>query len=128
MEKKNVYPYLEGDDYWVIENGKVIWSCWDDVSEELHDTNPDREYFDTKGCAEDKLREDAIVNRRTQITMNGIIVRGDINELKDLVLDIQETIKEGNELPSYITDFFYSIESSYQAFYSLDQDNWDKNH
>ena len=75
-----------------------------------------------------KLREDAIINRRTQITMNGITVRGDINELKDLVLDIQETIKEGNELPSYITDFFYSIESGYQAFYSLDQDNWDKNH
>lgn len=37
------YPFSEGDDYYTIDNGKVVWSCWDDVSEELH--TPDKKYF-----------------------------------------------------------------------------------
>jgi hypothetical protein len=31
------YPFKEGDDYWVIQNGKIIKSCWDDVSEKMFD-------------------------------------------------------------------------------------------
>ena len=31
------YPFEEGDDYWVIQNGKIIKSCWDDVSEKMFD-------------------------------------------------------------------------------------------
>lgn len=54
MNKK--YPFQEGDDYWtlkeswstssgVYEGSIFIWGCWDDVSEELHDENPDTEYY-----------------------------------------------------------------------------------
>lgn len=41
----NQYPFEEGDDYWTVEGITLIWSCWDDVSEELHDENPKKEYF-----------------------------------------------------------------------------------
>lgn len=30
-----IFPFKEGDDYWTVEDGKPIWSCWDDQSEEL---------------------------------------------------------------------------------------------
>jgi hypothetical protein len=39
------YPFNEGDDYWVEEDGDLVWGVWDDVSEELHDENPNRQYF-----------------------------------------------------------------------------------
>ena len=47
MEAINKYPFNEGDDYWTIEEGTAILSCWDDQSEEFHDENPNREYFQT---------------------------------------------------------------------------------
>jgi len=61
MEDKNerngvVYPFNEGNDYWTIEDGEVIWSCWDDVSEEMHDNNPNKEYFMTKESAINHLK------------------------------------------------------------------------
>ena len=45
------YPFNEGDDYWTIEstnNGKeleIVWSCWDYISEELYDENPEKLLF-----------------------------------------------------------------------------------
>lgn len=45
---ENKYPFKEGDDYYTIEKDVVVWSCWDDVSEEVHDENPDKVYFLTK--------------------------------------------------------------------------------
>lgn len=42
------YPFSEGDDYWTVEDGEVVWSCWDDISEELFRENPDKEYFETE--------------------------------------------------------------------------------
>ena len=42
----NRYPFTEGDDYWTIEHNLVIWSCWDDISEELH--TPYSTYYKTK--------------------------------------------------------------------------------
>lgn len=46
------YPFNEGDDYWTIEEGVVMRSTWDDVSEELYDANPNQQYFATEeeGC------------------------------------------------------------------------------
>lgn len=41
----NKYPFEEGDDYWVEEDGDLVWGVWDDASEEMHDENPDRQYF-----------------------------------------------------------------------------------
>ena len=49
------YPFNEGDDYWTIDKDKVIWSCWDSVSEELHDLNPQKVYFATEQLAFDFL-------------------------------------------------------------------------
>ena len=42
------YPFSEGDDYWTVEDGEVVWSCWDNISEELFRENPDKEYFETE--------------------------------------------------------------------------------
>ena len=41
----NKYPFNEGDDYWVEEDGDLVWGVWDDASEEMHDENPNRQYF-----------------------------------------------------------------------------------
>jgi hypothetical protein len=43
---KPSYPFKEGDDYYTIDNGEVIWSCWDDESEKLH--TPNKKYFATE--------------------------------------------------------------------------------
>lgn len=37
MMMNRKYPFEEGDDYWVIQKGKIIKSCWDDVSEKMFD-------------------------------------------------------------------------------------------
>lgn len=49
------YPFEEGDDYWTIEDGEVVWSCWDNISEELFRENPDKEYFETEEEAKNSL-------------------------------------------------------------------------
>ncbi len=46
METNN-YPYKEGDTYYTIEDNRVVRSCWDDMSEEMYDDDPTKEYFDT---------------------------------------------------------------------------------
>ena len=45
IKEHKTYPFEDGDDYWVVEGGQLIWSCWDDTSMEMHDENPDRKYF-----------------------------------------------------------------------------------
>jgi hypothetical protein len=55
------YPFSEGDDYYTIEDGDIVHSCWDDVSEELY--TPDRKYFATEEEAQrylDDCRDIAI--------------------------------------------------------------------
>ena len=47
------YPFEEGDDYWTIQDGQVVWSCWDDISEELYNKN--KLYFTSQERAEEFL-------------------------------------------------------------------------
>ena len=60
------YPFNEGDDYWTIESknyGKdleVVWSCWDFISEELYDQDPDRLLFATEQEATDYLSKNKL--------------------------------------------------------------------
>ena len=54
------YPFSEGDDYWTIYQGEVTWSCWDSVSEELHDLNPNKIYFATEKLANDYLKQSIV--------------------------------------------------------------------
>ena len=54
---KNKYPFNEGDDYWTIKNGEVVWSCWDDISEELFDEKPNKKTFKSKEEAEQFINE-----------------------------------------------------------------------
>lgn len=71
---KTQYPFNEGDDYWTLEpmnpveyillsnNGEnpspveIVRSCWDDVSEEMHDKNPSKRYFKTREDASEYLK------------------------------------------------------------------------
>jgi len=43
--KEHKYPFNEGDEYWTLEDGDLVWSIWDDASEDMHDENPNRKYF-----------------------------------------------------------------------------------
>jgi len=49
----NIYPFKEGDDYWTIEDNKIVWSCWDDQSEELFNIN--KMYFKSANDAQNFL-------------------------------------------------------------------------
>jgi len=61
-DTNKIYPFNEGDDYYTIEWNalltcvEVIKSCWDEVSEELNDTNPSQIYFKTKKEAIDSIK------------------------------------------------------------------------
>jgi hypothetical protein len=70
--KRKQYPFNEGFDYWTIENNKVIWSSWDDVSEELHDANPNKVYFKTEEEANLFLNS----NKPTFDINEGVLVSG----------------------------------------------------
>ena len=43
--EREEYPFNDGDDYWTVEGNAVIYSCWDEASEEMHDENPNQVYF-----------------------------------------------------------------------------------
>ena len=45
IQEKPQYPFNEGDTYYTLEDGEWIESCWDDISEEMHDKNPDKKYY-----------------------------------------------------------------------------------
>ena len=45
IKEHNKYPFNEGDGYWVEEDGDLVWGVWDDASEDMHDENPNRQYF-----------------------------------------------------------------------------------
>tara|TARA_Y100000004_G_scaffold42293_1_gene46244 strand:+ start:223 stop:696 length:474 start_codon:yes stop_codon:yes gene_type:complete len=53
--RQSRYPFNEGDDYWTIEDGRVVWSCWDWVSEQMHDENPNQVYYKSLVDAKDGL-------------------------------------------------------------------------
>ena len=59
IKEHKKYPFNEGDDYWSVEDGELVWGVWDDVSEEMHDENPNREYF-TEEEAVDYARANGI--------------------------------------------------------------------
>ena len=54
------YPFNEGDDYYTIEGNDIVWSCWDEVSEEIHDENPGRDTFATREQAQARLDESGL--------------------------------------------------------------------
>lgn len=50
-------PFSEGDDYYTIEDGDVIESCWDDVSLIEFNKDPSKnQYFITKGDALEHIK------------------------------------------------------------------------
>jgi hypothetical protein len=60
MENINKYPFNEGDTYYTIDGSEITESIWDDVSEELHDKNPDRKYYSTVADAIDVLYHEGV--------------------------------------------------------------------
>jgi hypothetical protein len=49
--------FEEGDDYWTIEEGKVVYSVWDDVSEEIAEKFPSKMYFTSEKSAQQALND-----------------------------------------------------------------------
>lgn len=56
---------------------------------------------------------------------NTKIITSNINELKEQVCEISEKLGAGEEHSKHISDFIYDVESTYQQFHGLDEDNWD---
>lgn len=52
MESKYYYPFDEGDTYYTIEDGQIIESTWDFVSEEIYEEGLNDFYFHTRRSAE----------------------------------------------------------------------------
>jgi len=52
------------------------------------------------------------------------ITVSNIDEAKSIVNEIQNNLDPSTELSNKITDFFFAVESDYQAFYNLNQDDW----
>lgn len=52
-EYYNMYPFLEGDPYWTIENGEVVEGTWDGISEGYHDDKPTKVYYHSESEALD---------------------------------------------------------------------------
>jgi len=57
MRPKKLYPFNEGDEYYSVrrlDDGRteLVWSIWDDVSEEEHDNNPRSLYYKLNGALE----------------------------------------------------------------------------
>lgn len=52
MESKYYYPFDEGDTYYTIEDGEIVESTWDFVSEEMYEDNHIDFYFHTRRSAE----------------------------------------------------------------------------
>ena len=50
----------------------------------------------------------------------------DLNHLRTLVEEIRECANEsGRDLSNSLGDFCFNVETNYQAFHGLDEDNWD---
>lgn len=52
-----VYPFKEGETYYVIENNEIIESCWDDISRILYRRNPEKRLFKSETQAIFYLQE-----------------------------------------------------------------------
>ena len=57
IEQDTVYPFKEGDDYYTIEDNKIVWSCWDNISEEFYRDDPNRLLFETKEQAQEYINK-----------------------------------------------------------------------
>jgi len=61
--KLKEYPFNEGDDYWVVVTNtdkkelEIVWSCWDYISEQIHDEDPDRLLFATEQEATEYINQ-----------------------------------------------------------------------
>jgi hypothetical protein len=57
-------------------------------------------------------------------TFGDVSISGDLNSLRQMVEDLSSSVGDGNELPSYLTDFFFSIELAYQNFHGLSENDY----
>ncbi len=56
-------------------------------------------------------------------------VEGNINDLKDLAVEIRQLATDaGKDLSGGLNDALFDIEVQYQAYHSLDDDNFDAIH
>jgi len=54
-----------------------------------------------------------------EITSDSIVA------LREFAEDIKNSVGDGNELPNYISDMIFSIETMYQQYFDLSEDDWE---
>lgn len=80
------YPFSEGDDYYTIEDGDIVHSCWDDISEELY--TPDRKYFATKEEAQKFMaKKFYIIPTYWQMCANTIVEAESLEEALEKIFE-----------------------------------------
>lgn len=57
--KKNKckYPFNRGEYYWSFYNNTIVKYIWDEISEEMHDDNPDTNYFNSEKTAKEFIKK-----------------------------------------------------------------------
>ncbi len=104
------YPFEEGDDYWVIQKGKIIKSCWDDVSEKMFDNeegivrvvyiNPMRNRLDYV-TLDDVLYFDCESSaKKAYIYLMENVYLKHLEDCKDLLVDINFLMDQNHPLKS----------------------------
>ena len=96
MSKGGSVPFEEGDDYWVIENGKIVYSVWDDVSEEMHEENPNKKYFRSESEAKKYLAK--MENGGTIVAADPSAAMEDLNQ----TYGYESVYEKGGKLPKNI--------------------------
>ena len=79
------YPFKEGDTYYTVEDGQLIASCWDSVSEEMHDADPHTVYFRLVVVEHDIVTSEG--EPMPPIVLNGIEWGDDFHHLASLLAD-----------------------------------------
>ena len=61
----------------------------------------------------------------TVISGSITITSTNINALRELSEDIYNCIGDGNELPNYISDMLFEIDSMYRMYHDLPEDDYE---
>ena len=125
--KTNKYPngYADKVAYWeskydaLVEKGDAGEACVNAYNSRNHFREKQEQWL---------ASQPKVVIPTYNVGIGTVKISGNINELKDLVIDLADAVDASSDLSGYITDTFFAIESDYQTFHGLDGDNWDKVH
>ncbi|HLO91570.1 MAG TPA: hypothetical protein VK172_10445 [Lentimicrobium sp.] len=109
-----------------MEKKKLNWHYFmGDVEIQSNNIDHLKEYVNAV-YAKKLLKKDILNYKSVNIIGKGSDMIKSVENLKAYEKEVFELLKDKVlELPNWITDTYYAIETDYQAYHNLDQDNWD---